>query len=72
MLGISAEGKATTKTDREQLYSTPDSHIFAWLDWDGTDSPTDAGIIDYSSVHQFSIRHDKYRYDDVERFSTRI
>jgi transcriptional regulator with XRE-family HTH domain len=30
------------------------------------------GIIDYGSVRQFGIRHDKYRYDDVERFSTNL
>jgi hypothetical protein len=35
-------------------------------------SRPDAGIIDYGSVRQFGIRHDKYRYDDVERFSTNL
>jgi hypothetical protein len=30
------------------------------------------GIIDYGSVRQFGIRHDRYRYDDVERFSTNL
>lgn len=47
-------------------------YIFAWLDWDGDNVLTDAGIIDYGSVRQFGIRHDKYRYDDVERFSTTL
>jgi hypothetical protein len=47
-------------------------YIFAWLDWDGDNVLTDAGIIDYGSVRQFGSRHDQYRYDDVERFSTNL
>jgi hypothetical protein len=47
-------------------------YIFAWLDWDGDNVLIDAGIIDYGSVRQFGIRHDHYRYDDVERFSTNL
>jgi uncharacterized protein YdiU (UPF0061 family) len=47
-------------------------YIFAWLDWDGDNVLTDAGIIDYGSVRQFGLRHDRYRYDDVERFSTNL
>lgn len=47
-------------------------YIFAWLDWDGDNVLADAGIIDYGSVRQFGIRHDKYKYDDVERFSTNL
>lgn len=48
------------------------NYIFAWLDWDGDNVLCDAGIIDYGSVRQFGIRHDLYRYDDVERFSTSL
>ncbi len=47
-------------------------YIFAWLDWDGDNVLADAGIIDYGSVRQFGARHDQYRYDDVERFSTNL
>lgn len=47
-------------------------YIFAWMDWDGDNCLADAGIIDYGSIRQFGIRHDKYRYDDVERFSTTL
>ena len=47
-------------------------YIFAWLDWDGDNVLADAGIIDYGSVRQFGLRHDCYRYDDVERFSTNL
>jgi uncharacterized protein YdiU (UPF0061 family) len=47
-------------------------YIFAWLDWDGDNVLADAGIIDYGSVRQFGLRHDQYRYDDVDRFSTNL
>lgn len=47
-------------------------YIFAWMDWDGDNVLADAGIIDYGSVRQFGLRHDQYRYDDVERFSTNL
>ncbi len=47
-------------------------YIFAWLDWDGDNVLGNAGIIDYGSVRQFGLRHDQYRYDDVERFSTNL
>ncbi len=47
-------------------------YIFAWLDWDGDNVLAHAGIIDYGSVRQFGLRHDKYRYDDIERFSTNL
>lgn len=48
------------------------NYIFAWLDWDGDNVLTDAGIIDYGSIRQFGLRHDQYRYDDVDRFSTNL
>lgn len=47
-------------------------YIFAWLEWDGDNVLADAGIIDYGSVRQFGLRHDQYRYDDIERFSTNL
>jgi uncharacterized protein YdiU (UPF0061 family) len=47
-------------------------YIFAWLDWDGDNVLADGGIIDYGSIRQFGLCHDKYRYDDVERFSTNL
>lgn len=47
-------------------------YVFAWLDWDGDNVLFDAGIIDYGSIRQFGLRHDQYRYDDVERFSTNL
>lgn len=48
------------------------NYVFAWLDWDGDNVLCDAGIIDYGSVRQFGLRHDLYRYDDIQRFSTSL
>ncbi len=48
------------------------NYIFVWLDWDGDNLLAHPGIIDYGSVRQFGIRHDRYRYDDVDRFSTNL
>lgn len=47
-------------------------YIFAWLDWDGDNFLANGGIIDYGSIRQFGLRHDQYRYDDVQRFSTTL
>lgn len=47
-------------------------YIFVWLDWDGDNVLLEPGIIDYGSVRQFGLHHNKYRYDDVERFSTTL
>lgn len=48
------------------------NYVFTWLDWDGDNFLTDAGIIDYGSIRQFGMRHDEYRYDDIDRFSTTL
>lgn len=47
-------------------------HVFAWMDWDGDNLLAHAGIIDYGSIRQFGLRHDQYRYDDIDRFSTNL
>src|ERR1700757_1888567 len=47
-------------------------YIFCWLDWDGDNMLLDGGIIDYGSIRQFGLCHHRYRYDDVERFSTNL
>lgn len=47
-------------------------YVFVWMEWDGDNILADAGIIDYGSIRQFGLRHDQYRYDDVERFSTTL
>lgn len=47
-------------------------YVFCWLDWDGDNVLADAGIIDYGSVRQFGLFHDQYRYDDQDRYSTKL
>lgn len=47
-------------------------YIFCWMDWDGDNILANAGIIDYGSIRQFGLFHDEYRYDDVNRYSTKI
>ncbi|MFI5303743.1 MAG: hypothetical protein ACHQYP_03000 [Nitrospiria bacterium] len=47
-------------------------YIFCWMEWDGDNILSDAGIIDYGSVRQFGLFHHEYRYDDVDRYSTTI
>jgi hypothetical protein len=47
-------------------------YIFVWMDWDGDNVLSNGGIIDYGSIRRFGLRHDQYRYDDVERWSTNL
>ncbi|MGH7179953.1 MAG: hypothetical protein ACREJC_21430, partial [Tepidisphaeraceae bacterium] len=47
-----------------------EEYIFNWLSWDGDNMLASGAILDYGSVRQFASKHDKYRYDDVDRFST--
>lgn len=47
-------------------------YIFNWFDWDGDNVLADVGLIDYGSIRQFGLRHDQYRYDDIERYSTNL
>src|SRR5437868_15068609 len=47
-----------------------EEYIFNWLAWDGDNVLASGAIIDYGSVRQFAAKHDKYRYDDVDRWST--
>ncbi|MBX7230892.1 MAG: hypothetical protein K1X29_02300 [Bdellovibrionales bacterium] len=47
-------------------------YIFAWLDWDGDNVLANGGLIDYGSIRQFGLRHDQYRYEDVDRYSTNL
>jgi len=49
-----------------------DEYIFCWMEWDGDNVLAAGGIIDYGSIRQFGLFHHRYRYDDVERFSTNI
>jgi uncharacterized protein YdiU (UPF0061 family) len=47
-------------------------YIFCWMDWDGDNILCDGGIIDYGSIRKFGGYHSGYRYDDGDRYSTRI
>ncbi len=47
-------------------------YLFTWLDWDGDNVLANAGLIDYGSIRWLGLRHDKYRYDDVQRYSTNL
>jgi uncharacterized protein YdiU (UPF0061 family) len=49
-----------------------DEYVFCWLDWDGDNMLMDGGIIDYGSIRQFGLCHHRYRYDDVDRYSTNL
>jgi uncharacterized protein YdiU (UPF0061 family) len=49
-----------------------DEYLFCWLDWDGDNMLLGGGIIDYGSIRQFGLCHHRYRYDDVDRFSTNL
>ena len=47
-------------------------YIFSWFAWDGDNMLAFAGLLDYGSIRQFAARHDKYRFDDEDRFSTTL
>ena len=47
-------------------------YLFCWLAWDGDNILLDGKIIDYGSIRQLGLFHHKYRFDDVERWSTSI
>jgi hypothetical protein len=47
-----------------------EEYIFNWLSWDGDNVLADGSILDYGSIRQFAAKHNKYRYEDVDRFST--
>jgi len=49
-----------------------EEYIFNWLAWDGDNILATGAILDYGSIRQFAARHDKYRYEDVDRFSTSL
>jgi len=49
-----------------------EEYIFNWLSWDGDNLLASGAILDYGSVRQFAAKHDKYRYDDVDRWSSSL
>ena len=49
-----------------------EEYIFNWLAWDGDNILAHGAILDYGSIRQFAAKHDKYRFDDVDRFSSTL
>jgi uncharacterized protein YdiU (UPF0061 family) len=49
-----------------------EEYIFHWLAWDGDNMLAHGAILDYGSIRQFAAKHDKYRFDDVDRFSSTL
>src|SRR5207244_1533919 len=49
-----------------------EEYIFNWLSWDGDNMLAHGAILDYGSIRQFAAKHSKYRYDDVDRFSSTL
>jgi hypothetical protein len=49
-----------------------EEYIFNWLSWDGDNMLASGAILDYGSIRQFAAKHSKYRYDDIDRFSTTL
>jgi uncharacterized protein YdiU (UPF0061 family) len=49
-----------------------EEYIFNWLSWDGDNLLASGAILDYGSIRQFAAKHDKYRYDDVDRYSATL
>jgi hypothetical protein len=49
-----------------------EEYVFTWLAWDGDNMLASGAVLDYGSIRQFACKHDKYRYDDVDRFSTTL
>jgi len=49
-----------------------EEYIFNWLSWDGDNMLASGAILDYGSIRQFASKHDKYRYNDVDRYSASL
>ena len=48
-----------------------EEYIFNWLAWDGDNMLATGAILDYGSIRQFAAKHNKYRFEDVDRFRVR-
>ncbi|MFT5387827.1 MAG: hypothetical protein ACI9F2_000892 [Lysobacterales bacterium] len=49
-----------------------EEYIFNWLAWDGDNILASGAMLDYGSIRRFAAKHNKYRYEDVDRFSTSL
>jgi hypothetical protein len=64
--------KYLTKTYAKIAAVLEEEYIFNWLAWDGDNILASGGVLDYGSIRQFAAKHDKYRYEDVDRFSSSL
>jgi len=60
------------KTYAKLAATMEEEYIFNWLYWDGDNMLASGGILDYGSIRRFAAKHSKYRYEDVDRFSTSL
>lgn len=80
VMEIPVEGKNRYQQALEHLAKTyaklvailEEEYIFNWLAWDGDNILASGAILDYGSIRQFAAKHNKYRYEDVDRFSTNL
>lgn len=49
-----------------------EEYIFNWLAWDGDNMLAAGAVLDYGSIRQFAAKHNKYRYEDVDRHSSSL
>ena len=49
-----------------------EEYIFTWLAWDGDNMLASGALLDYGSIRRFAAKHNKYRYEDVDCFSTSL
>lgn len=49
-----------------------EEYIFNWMAWDGDNMLAHGALLDYGSIRQFAAKHNKYRYEDTDRFSTNL
>ena len=61
-----------TRTHARLAAVMEEEYIFNWLAWDGDNMLASGAILDYGSIRQFAAKHDKYRYEDVDRYSTTL
>jgi len=61
-----------TRTYAKLTAILEEEYIFNWLAWDGDNMLADGALLDYGSIRQFAAKHNKYRYEDVDRFSASL
>jgi len=61
-----------TQTHAKLAAVMEEEYIFNWLSWDGDNMLASGALLDYGSIRQFAAKHNKYRYEDVDRYSTTL